>query len=170
MESLVNKVAASGLITINLEEFYPKMDIVQFDIKKYLFMELILKEKDFRAALTEINWADYTDKVVCVYCSTDAIIPVWAFMLISSYVQPFAKMVYLGNQEEFIKAYFTKTIDELDYTNFEHKKIVIKGCSDKPVPASAYLDITTKLRPIAQSIFYGEPCSTVPIFKKKAEK
>jgi len=170
MESLVNKVAASGLITINLEEFYPKMDIVQFDIKQYLFMELILKEKDFRAALTEINWADYTDKVVCVYCSTDAIIPVWAYMLVCSYVQPFAKEVYLGNQEEFIKAYFTKTIDELDYTNFEHKRIVIKGCSDKPVPASAYLDITTKLRPIAQSIFYGEPCSTVPIFKKKAEK
>lgn len=170
MESLVNKVAASGLITINLEDFYPKMDIVQFDIKQYLFMELILKEKEFREALAEINWSSYTDKVVCVFCSTDAIIPVWAYMLISSYAQPFAKMVYLGNQDEFIKAYFSKTIDELDYTKFEHQRIVIKGCSDKPVPPSAYLEITNKLRPIAQSIFYGEPCSTVPIFKRKAEK
>ena len=164
--SLANKVAASGLVTINLESYFPKQEIENFDLKQYLFMELILKEKDFREALASIDWSKYQDKVVCVYCSSDAIIPVWAYMLVTSYAQPFAETIYFGTKENYIQYYYSQIINELDCAEYELKRIVIKGCSEKPVPPSAYLDITNKLRPIAQSIFYGEPCSTVPIYKR----
>ena len=164
--TLINKVAQSGLITINLEDFYPETELVDFDLKQYLFMELILKEKDFREALAAIDWTQYEQKVLCVFCSTDAIIPVWAYMLVSSLAQPTAKMVYLGDQSSFIQHAYQQTLSQLDYSKFEGKRIVIKGCSDKPVPPAAYLEITRQLRPLAQSIFYGEPCSTVPIYKK----
>ena len=164
--TLINKVAQSGLITINLEDFYPKVELVSYDLKQYLFMELILKEKDFREALAAIDWKQYENKVLCVFCSTDAIIPVWAYMLVSSLASSAARMIYLGDQQAYIQYEYQQTLSHLDYTKFEGKRIVIKGCSDKPVPPAAYLEITRQLRPIAQSIFYGEPCSTVPIYKK----
>lgn len=163
---LVNRVANSGLITINLEDFFPKEEVLVFDLKDYLFMELILKEKDFRTALKEHDWEQYSGKNLVVFCSTDAIIPVWAFMLVAAHAEPFAKEIFQGNQEEFYKLAFQKALTDFDGSQHEQKRIVIKGCSNKPVPPSAYVELTKKLRPFAQSIMYGEPCSTVPIFKR----
>lgn len=163
---LVNRVAASGLITLNLEDFFPKAEVVSFDLKDYLFMELILKEKDFRAALKEHNWEQYQGKILLVYCSTDAIIPVWAYMLVSAYATPYAADIFQGEAEDFYKAIFRKALSEINPSEYEQKRIVIKGCSDKPVPPAAYVELTRLLQPYAQSIMYGEPCSTVPIFKR----
>ncbi len=163
---LVNRVASSGLITINLEEFFPKEEVVVFDIKDYLFMELILKEKDFRDALKEHDWNQYNGKNLIVYCSTDAIVPVWAYMLVAAYAQPIANRVFQGDKESFYKVVFNEAINKIDATQYDQKRIVIKGCSNKPVPPSAYVELTQILRPFVQSIMYGEPCSTVPIFKR----
>lgn len=163
---LVNKVAQSSLETINLENYFPTIEIAQFDIKEYLFHGLILKEKDFRAALKEHNWAAYNDKVLCVYCSSDAIIPVWAYMLISANAEGSCESIFQGSQEEFIKQHYYKVLEPLDFSTYQDGRVVIKGCSDKPVPPAAYAYVTEKLKPFAQSIMYGEPCSTVPIFKR----
>lgn len=165
-EVLINRVASSNLITINLEDFFPKGAIAHFDLKDYLFMELILKEKDFREALKNHDWEQYQDKNLLVYCSTDAIIPVWAYMLVATYASPYTAAIFQGNEENFYKTHYEKIIDSLDTAPYEAQRLVIKGCSDKPVPPAAYLAITQKLRPVAQSIMYGEPCSTVPIYKK----
>ncbi len=167
---LVNRVAGSGLITINLEDFFPTEAIVVFDLKDYLFMELILKEKDFRAALKEHDWTQYNDKNFLIYCSTDAIIPVWAYMLVSAYAEPHATRIFQGDKEMFYKVAFMDALNNIDASQYDEKRIVIKGCSDKPVPPSAYVELTRKLRPYAQSIMYGEPCSTVPIFKRPRKK
>lgn len=163
---LVNRVAASGLITINLEEFFPAGEVVTFDIKDYLYMELMLKEKEFRAALKEHDWTQYDGKHLLVYCSTDAIVPVWAFMLVTAYATPHAATIYNGTAESFYQDAFEKALVKVDVSQYEGKRIVIKGCSNKPVPVSAYMRLTEKLQPFAQSIMYGEPCSTVPIFKR----
>jgi len=163
---LVNRVAASGLITINLEEFFPAEELVQFDLKDYLYMELMLKEKEFRAALKEHDWSQYEGKALAVFCSTDAIIPVWAFMLLAAHAEPFAAQIFQGTAEAFYQHAFQKALDAVDASQYDQKRIVIKGCSNKPVPVSAYMELTRKLRPFAQSIMYGEPCSTVPIFKR----
>ena len=164
---LVNRVAASGLITLNLEDFFPTEELITFDLKDYLFMELILKEKDFRAALKEHDWQQYAGKNMVVFCSADAIIPIWAYMLVTVYAAPFAKNIFQGTAEEFYKIAFQQALMELDSTTYEDKRIVVKGCSGKPVPPSAYVELTRKLQPYAKSIMYGEPCSTVPIYKKK---
>lgn len=163
---LVNRVANSGLITINLEDYYPTSDIVVFDIKDYLFKELILKEKDFRKALKEIDWSTYADKVVLIYCSTDAIIPVWSYMLVASYAAPHAADIFQGTKTEFLKKHYSAILSGFDYEQYHQKRVVIKGCSEKEVPPSAYAEISQRLQPHAQSIMYGEPCSTVPIFKR----
>ena len=164
---LVNRVAGSGLITLNLEDFFPKEELATFDLKEYLFMELILKEKDFRAALTEHDWQQYESKNLVVFCSADAIIPVWAYMLVTAYAASYAKYIFQGTAEEFYKMAFQLALSNIDEKKYENQRIVIKGCSDKPVPPSAYVELTRKLQPYAKSIMYGEPCSTVPIFKKK---
>ena len=163
---LVNRVANSGLITLNLEDFFPKEEVVAFDLKDYLYMELILKEKDFREALKTHDWQQYQGKILLVFCSTDAIIPVWAYMLVSAYAAPYATEIFQGEAEEYYKLHYAKAIAAIDAREYEQKRIVIKGCSDKPVPPAAYLELTRKLQPFAQSIMYGEPCSTVPIFKR----
>lgn len=163
---LVNRVANSGLITINLEDFFPAEEVVSFDLKDYLYMELMLKEKDFREALKTHDWSQYEGKYLVVYCSTDAIIPVWAFMLVAGYATPFALDIFQGDKESFYKIAFMKALDQIDVSAYDQKRIVIKGCSDKPVPPAAYVELTKKLQPLAQSIMYGEPCSTVPIFKR----
>ncbi len=165
-DTLINKVAQSGLITLNLEKFFPQGEIAHFDLKNYLFMELILKEKDFREALKIHDWTQYEGKNILVYCSADAIIPVWAYMLVATYAEPFAREIYQGDEENFYKTYYFNAINNLNIAEYEGQKIVIKGCSDLPVPPAAYLALTKKLRPFAQSIMYGEPCSTVPIYKK----
>ena len=165
--SVVNKVAASGLITLNLEDYLPPGDLSVFDLKDHLFMGLILKEKDFREALKNLDWTIYQDKYVALTCSADAIIPVWAYMLVANYLQPVAKDVYVGNKEELQKHLFLKNISMIDTAVFEGQKVVIKGCGDIPVGEFAYSEITKHLRPVVQSLMYGEPCSTVPIYKKR---
>ena len=166
-DTIVNKVAESGIITLNLEDFYPKEDILVFDLKEFLFMGLILKEKDFRAALQAIDWKQYLDKNVAVTCSADAIIPVWAYMLVASYLQPFAGEIVFGNKEMLISFLIDKNIEKINASNYTDSRVVIKGCGDIQIPASAYMTITSKLRPYVKSIMYGEPCSTVPVYKKK---
>ncbi len=163
---LVNRVAASGLITINLEDFFPNKEVVIFDIKDYLYMELMLKEKDFRAALKTHDWEQYNDKHLLVYCSTDAIVPVWAFMLVTAYAAPHAISVFNGDAAAFYQQSFNTALADFNAEQYEGQRIVIKGCSNKPVPVSAYVELTRLLQPYAQSIMYGEPCSTVPIFKR----
>jgi len=166
-ETIVNKVAESGLITLDLEEYYPKEEIVVFDLKAHLFMELILKEKDFRAALQNIDWSQYQSKNVALTCSADAIIPMWAYMLVASYLRPFANEIIFGNKETVISALILKNLSKINGEEFTDKRIVVKGCGDVQIPESAYIEIINKLRPYAKSIMYGEPCSTVPIYKKK---
>ncbi len=165
-EVLVNRVANSGLITLNLEDFFPADEVAHFDLKAYLFMELILKEKDFREALKEHDWTQYAGKALLVYCSTDAIIPVWAYMLVAAYAAPYAADVFQGDADAYYKAAFARALAALDAEQYAQQRIVIKGCSNKPVPPAAYVELTRKLQPYAQSIMYGEPCSTVPIFKR----
>ncbi|HEX6180532.1 MAG TPA: DUF2480 family protein [Chitinophagaceae bacterium] len=164
---IVNKVAESGLITLDLEKYYPKGEIVVFDMKDYLFMGLILKEKDFRAALQQLDWSQYQDKNVAVVCTVDAVIPVWAYMLVGSYLQPVAREIVFGSADELIKQVLLKNINQVDVTEFSDKRVVVKGCGEVPIGDYAYMAITQRLRPVAKSIMYGEPCSTVPIFKKK---
>ncbi|MCB0522846.1 MAG: DUF2480 family protein [Lewinellaceae bacterium] len=165
-QPLVNRVAASGLVTLKLEEFFPQEELALFDLKGFLFMELILKEKDFREALGNHDWSQYEGKNLALFCSADAIIPVWAYMLVTVHAAPFAKDIFQGTPDEFYKHTFQKALDQLDAAQYEDQRIVIKGCSEKPVPPSAYVELTRKLQPFAKSIMYGEPCSTVPIYKK----
>lgn len=166
-EPFVNKVAESGLITIDLETYYPKGETVVFDLKEYLFMGMILKEKDFREALKNIDWSVYKDKNVALTCSADAIIPVWAWMLVATYLQPVAKEIVMGDEKELHKALFLKNLSIIDTNEFADKRVVIKGCGETPIGDYVYMEITKLLRPVAKSIMYGEPCSTVPVFKKK---
>ncbi len=165
-QPLVNRVANSGLITLNLEEFFPQATIAHFDLKDYLFMEMILKEKDFRAALKDHDWSAYEGKILLVYCSADAIIPTWAYMLVAGYAAPLAQDVFQGTEAEFLKAHFLRAISKWDFEQYSDQRIVVKGCSNHPVPPAAYLEVVRRLRPLAKSIMFGEPCSTVPIYKK----
>ncbi|MFT4022405.1 MAG: DUF2480 family protein [Flavihumibacter sp.] len=164
---IVNKVAESGLITLDLEQYVPAVEVVAFDLKPFLFMELILKEKDFREAMKNHDWNQYAGKAVAVYCSADAVIPAWAYMLVASNLQPLAKTVFLGTVAELDKQLLLEALRNIDLSPFEDQRIVVKGCGDKNIGAPAYLEITRLLRPIAKSIMYGEPCSTVPVYKKR---
>lgn len=163
---LVNRVAKSGLITLKLEEYFPDTPVAELDLKDFLFKELLLREKDFREAMDAHDWSQYQDKALIVYCSSDAIIPVWAYMLVASHATPYASDVFQGSPEDYYRIVFRRIIDAIDPNEYEDARIIIKGCSDKPVPLSAYMELTTKLRPYARSIMFGEPCSTVPIYKK----
>lgn len=165
---IVNKVAQSGLITIDLEELYPKGERVLFDIKNHLFQELILKEKDFREFLKSEDWSKYQDKYVAVYCSNDAIVPTWAYMLLTVHLEPFAKKVVFGDSEALETSLFTDVLGQLNISQYTDARVVIKGCSKLPVPKSAYVELSRLLRPVAKTIMYGEPCSTVPLYKKKS--
>jgi len=164
---IVNKVAQSGLKTIDLEDFYPKEEVVEFDLKNYLFMELILKEKEYREALKNIDWSIYQNKNVAITCSADAIIPLWAYMLAVTYLQPYAADVIFGNKKEAFNILFLKNLDKINTKEYEDARIIVKGCGDKKIPETAYVEIAKVLRPVAKSIMYGEACSTVPIFKRK---
>ena len=162
-----NKVAESGLITIDLATFIPNNEIVLFDIKPFLFMELIVKEKDFRAALIATDWTIYKDKIVGIYCSADAIIPMWANMLIVASLQPQAYGVFFGDERAVRDQLILNNINSMNPNDFVDQRIVVKGCGETPINESAYIAITQKLCPVVKSIMYGEPCSTVPVFKRK---
>jgi len=166
-DDIVNKIAQSQLVTIDLEAYYPKEEIVLFDLKPHLFMELIIKEKEFRAALQNHDWSNYQHKVVAVTCTADAIIPMWAYMLVASYLQPVAKEIIYGNEQTALQQLFLQNINAINIDEFADKRIVVKGCGDVPIGEFAYLAITKRLLPVVKSIMYGEPCSTVPIYKKK---
>lgn len=164
-DEIVNKVANSGLITIDLEEFYPKGERVLFDIKPLLFQELILKEKDFREFIKLHDWAIYKNKFIAITCSADAIVPTWAFMLLSLALEPFAKKIVFGNLEILETILFNEVLLKFNYSEFQDKRIVIKGCGNLPVSINAYVELVRGLKPFAKSIMYGEPCSTVPLYK-----
>lgn len=165
-DQLINKVAQSGLITIDLEEFYPPGERVVFDIKGFLFQELILREKDFREAMKNHDWKSYSDKYVSLICSADAIVPTWAYMLIVSYLEPFAKKIVYGDLETLETVIYHEILSQLPLEKYKDARIVIKGCGNLPVPKAAYVQLTSLLKPLTKSIMYGEPCSTVPIFKQ----
>src|SRR5574343_1190856 len=167
-EVIINKVAESALTTIDLADYYPaEQELALFDLKPFLFMELILREKDFREALKNHDWSVYQNKQVAVTCSADAIIPVWAYMLSAAYLTPVAAQVYMTSFAELPNAVLVDRIKLIDASAFADKRIVVKGCGELPISEAAYLAITAKLRPVVKSIMYGEPCSTVPIFKNK---
>lgn len=169
-EKIVNRVAESVLSTINLEELYPREEIVVFDLKDFLFMGFILKEKDYREALKNHDWELYRDKLATVICSTDAIIPMWAYMLAGSYLQPVASEVFYGLEEEVREQILIRNIQQIDKSIYDGKRVVVKGCGELPIGERAYLEITLVLRPLAKSIMYGEPCSTVPIYKQALQR
>jgi Protein of unknown function (DUF2480) len=166
MDEIVNKIAQSGLITIDLGELYPEGKRITIDIKDQLFMEQILREKDFREYIKAHDWSQYQDAYVALTCSADAIIPDWAWMLLASALQPFAKKIVFGSQELLETVLLDEIIATIDLTKYNDARIIIKGCSDKPIPKTAYVELTRKLQPLALSIMYGEPCSTVPVYKK----
>jgi Protein of unknown function (DUF2480) len=162
----VNKVAESGIITLDLETFFSKQEVAVFDLKDYLFMGLILKEKDFREALKNLDISQYAGKAVAITCTADAVIPMWAYMLVASCVQPVAAAIFFGNEKAFEEAALLKNIEAVNTDEYYGQRVVIKGCGEKPIPESAYIKITEKLRPVVKSIMYGEPCSTVPVYKQ----
>lgn len=167
MSEITNRVAESKLITFNLEDYYPEGKRVVLDIKDWLCEGLILREKDFRTIVSGHDWKQYENTYVALSCSTDAIIPGWAYMLLSSKLQPYAKEVVVGDLEQLETILYQKIIENLDIKDFQNKLIIIKGCSIKPVPPNAYLWATSKIQTVAKSVMYGEACSSVPLFKRK---
>lgn len=170
MEMIVNKVAESGIVTLDLAPYVPAADsIAVFDLKPFLFREMILKEKDYREALKAHDWTQYGGRHVAITCTVDAIVPVWAYMLAAAYLQPVAASIYYGTEQELVKSLMQQQLTAIDLAEYTDKRVVIKGCGDTPIPDAAYVIITHHLRPVAKSIMYGEPCSTVPIYKKAKE-
>ncbi len=166
-DNLINKVAQSGLITLDLEDFFPKEEIVEFDVKDFLFRGLILKEVEFRDALKHHDWQIYKDKSIAIFCSTDAILPQWSFMLIATYLLKETTKFHFGTKEEIEYQLFLQNIKNIDSTKYKDERIIIKGCGTKTVTGEAYITITKKLQPVVKSLMFGEACSTVPIYKKK---
>jgi hypothetical protein len=165
---IINKVAQSGLVTIDLEDLYVPGERILFDIKEWLYEGLILREKDFREKLKTHDWPQYADKLIAITCSNDAIVPTWAYMLLATYLEPYAKKIIFGDLKKLEEELFNDEISKLNPEDFKDQKVVIKGCSKIEVPVSAYVKFTDMLRPVVKSIMYGEPCSTVPIYKKKS--
>lgn len=166
-EEIINRVANSKLIVVDLEDYYPKGKRTVLDIKDWLFEELVLREKDFRDQLKTHDWSQYQDDYVALTCTSDAIVPAWAFMLLTMYLEPYAKKIVLGSLEQLETSIYQDIIHNLDISSFKDKPLIIKGCVNKPVPANAYILLSEKLKPIAQSIMYGEACSAVPLYKRK---
>jgi hypothetical protein len=166
-EEIINRVGNSKLVTFDLEEYYPAGKRILFDIKEWLFEEIILKEKDFRASVKNHDWSQYQDNYVALTCSSDAIIPSWAFLLVAAELADFAKNIVVGNLELLETVIFNETINRFDLNGLKDKPVIIKGCSEKLIPPSAYTLLIQKLQPIAKSILFGEACSTVPLYKSK---
>ncbi|WP_224997482.1 DUF2480 family protein [Cesiribacter sp. SM1] len=169
-EPIINRVAQSSLVSIDLEQYYPEGERVLLDIRDVLFQGLILREKDFRQWVKEQDWQQYEGKYVAVTCSADAVVPVWAYMLIATVLEPYAKFFIFGNAQELEDILYQQALGHINPEDFRDAKVVVKGCSNKPVPISAYVELTRKLRPFVSSIMYGEPCSTVPLYKKPRQQ
>ena len=163
---LVNRVAQSGLITFILEDLAPKAEIVEFDISSFLWQGMVVKEKEYRSSLKEQDWSAFEGRIVCIVCNADAIVPSWAYMLVATYLQPIAKRVWMGPKEDFLRLWFSEQIEQLDLAGYEDAMIVVKGCARENVPESAYVDLVARLQPVVRSLMYGEPCSTVPVYKR----
>lgn len=164
-QEITNKVASSSLLTIDLEEWYPN-DIETIDIAQFLFQGLLLKEKDFREALKQFFWQNYSYKSVAIFCSVDAIVPTWAYMLVAINLATIAKKITFGTKEKLIEEIYSDKIDLLNLSEYTEKRVVIKGCGKKNIPILAYTKLSAKLQPVVKSLMYGEPCSTVPLYKK----
>ncbi|MGJ8591625.1 MAG: DUF2480 family protein [Aquaticitalea sp.] len=166
-EEIVNRVSNSKLVVVDLEDYYPKGKRTVFDIKNWLFEELVLREKDFREQTKNHDWSQYQDDFVALTCTSDAIVPAWAFMLLTMQLEPFAKKIVIGSLEQLETSLYQDIIKDLNIDAFRDKPLIIKGCAHKPVPANAYIMLSQRLRPVAQSIMYGEACSSVPLYKRK---
>ena len=166
-EEIINRVANSKLVVVDLEDYYPKGERILFDIKDWLFEGFVLREKEFRQHVKEHDWSQYQDAYVAITCSSDAIVPAWAFMLLSINLEPYAKKSVIGNLEILETSIYQDIIINLDVSDYKDKPIIIKGCSNKPVPENAYTMLSQKLTSVAKSIMYGEACSSVPLFKNK---
>ncbi|MBO6879416.1 DUF2480 family protein [Winogradskyella sp.] len=166
-QEIINRVANSKLKVIDLEDYYPEGKRVLFDIKDWLLEGLVLREKDFRQHVSEHDWSQYKDCYVALHCSTDAIVPDWAYMLISLQLQEFSKLTVIGPLDQLESIIYTSIISDLDLTVYKDMPVIIKGCSHKPVPANALILLSQKLKPIAKSIMFGEACSSVPLYKRK---
>lgn len=167
MSEIINRVAQSALATFNLEDYYPKGERVLLDIKQWLYEGLILREKEFRVAIANHDWEQYKDAYVALTCSTDAIVPGWAYMLIATELQPHAKKMLIGDLEQLETSLYQEIIGKLDLSDYKDKPVIIKGCSNRPVPPNAYLWITSKMQTVAKSVMYGEACSSVPLYKRR---
>jgi hypothetical protein len=165
MSGIINRVANSTIITVDLETFYRKEERLIFDLKDYLFQGLVLKEKDFRTALKELNWADYKRKLVSIQCTEDAIVPIWAFILVSTYLTKHQIEHVIGDLQSLEQYLFEKSLSQIDFEEFKDRPVVIKGCSKYPIPMFAFGRVVSLIQAQAKSIMYGEPCSTVPLFK-----
>lgn len=165
-DQIVNKVASSSLITFNLEEYYVPGDRILLDIKDQLYQGLILREKDFRDFIKAHDWSQYQNKFIAITCSADAIVPTWAYMLLTIALQPFAKKVVFGSLQELETLLYHQELAKVDWSKFKNAKVVVKGCSKVDVPIAVYVEATNRLKPLAASLMFGEPCSTVPLFKK----
>jgi hypothetical protein len=167
MDEIKNKVKGSGLIQLDLADYKPRVPMVGIDLAAQLWQGLVLKEKDFRAWIKENDWNAYENKAVFIFCSADAIVPTWAYMLVASALQSIAKKVLVGTQLDLEKALISEAITAIDLTEFQDGKVIVKGCSDIAAPEFAMVTLLTHLQGVVQSIMYGEPCSTVPIYKRK---
>ncbi len=166
-EEIVNRVANSKLVVFDLEDFYPRGERVLFDISQWMLDGIVVREKDFRERANAHDWSRYSNCYVALHCKTDAIVPGWAYMLISLHLAPFATKVTLGTMEDLENVLFTEIIQQMDFSEYQDKPIIIKGCANKPIPENAYVLLAQKLQPFARSIMYGEACSSVPLFKRK---
>lgn len=166
-QQIVNRVANSVLQVFDLEDYYPEGERVSLDISAWLWEGFVLREKEFRDTLKNHDWEQYNGKYVAVHCSTDAIVPAWAYMLITTYLQPLAKLVVQGSVQQLNTHIYQNILNGLDYSDYKDKPVIIKGCAKKPVPEEAYVIATQKLMPVAKSIMFGEACSSVPLYKRK---
>jgi len=166
-EEIINRVSQSKLVTFDLEDYYPEGKRILLDISIWLHEGFILKEKEFRDYVSKHNWEDYQDAFVALHCTTDAIVPAWAYMLVATKLHPYATKVVQGDLDSLETSIYQAILENLDFSEFQNKSVIVKGCSDKPVPANAYLQVTALLQNVARSVMYGEACSSVPLYKRK---
>ena len=167
MEEIVNRVANSGLISLDLEDFYHSGERIVYDLKDNLFMGMILKEKDFREFLKNHDWTQYSGKNIAITCTEDAIIPTWAYMLLTLHLEPHAHCVVFGTLEDLEKRLFDEALSKINFSQYQDARVVVKGCSKVNVPTQVYVELTRCLLPFVKSLMFGEPCSTVPLYKRR---